>query len=174
MGAGLTVQSQARLEYDPSPFEAWKDFSWGRHDASFSERIIELDDQTTDGAGKALVRLSAEGKGKDADRPLRLNANISVLEPGGRAVTESLRIPYRPNDLYIGTKSDASGRLGRDEPAVFEIAAVNADGEPSKMGLNWKILEIDYHYDWYRENGDWRWRRSRSVRTVNEGGGSMS
>ena len=43
-------------------------------------------------------------------------------------------------------------------------------GEGLVEDLRWKILEINYHYDWYREDGRWKWRRSRTVRTVNEGG----
>lgn len=168
-GAGLTVQAQARIEPDPAPFAAFKDFTFGRHDAYFREEIIELDDQTTDGAGKAVVRLSPGQRGADADRPLRLNTTVSVLEPGGRAVTESVRLPYRPNALYVGVKSDFDGRAKQGEENRFELAAINADGEAVDTRLNWKVIEIDYHYDWYREDGRWRWRRSRTVRTVNEG-----
>ncbi|WP_300395659.1 alpha-2-macroglobulin [Henriciella sp.] len=168
-GAGLTVQSQARIEVDPSPFEAFNGFEFGRHDQSFSEQIIELTDQTTDGAGKAVLRLSPGNRARDADRPLRLNTTVSVLEPGGRAVTESVRIPYRPRDLYVGIKEDFDGRAESGKPVGFELAAVNAEGSIVDTRLNWKVLEIDYHYDWYREDGRWRWRRSRTVSTVNEG-----
>ncbi|WP_300376392.1 alpha-2-macroglobulin [Henriciella sp.] len=168
-GAGLTVKAQARIERDPSPFEAFEGFEFGRHDESFSEEILELDDQTTDGAGKATLRLSPGSKARDAERPLRLNANVSVLEPGGRAVTESVRIPYRPRDLYVGISEDFDGRAEHGKPVSFEIAAVDAAGSVTETGLNWKVLAIDYHYDWYREDGRWRWRRSRTVSTVNEG-----
>ncbi len=168
-GAGLTVQAQARVEYDPSPFKAFDGYEFGRHDEYFGEEIIELDPQTTDGAGKSVLRLSPGSRGANADRPLRLNTNVSVLEPGGRAVTESVRIPYRPRDLYVGIKSDFDGRAKEGEETRFELAAVNADGAIVETKLNWKVIEIDYHYDWYREDSQWRWRRSRTVRTVNEG-----
>jgi hypothetical protein len=168
-GAALTVQSQARVEPDPSPFEGYNGFKWGSHSATFSEQIIEITDRTTDGAGKATVRLDAGSRGQGSGRPLRLNTIVSVLEPGGRAVTESVRIPFRPDSLYLGTKPAFEGRLGEGETAVFEIAAVGADGVGTDTELRFKVLDIDYHYDWYREDGRWRWRRSRTVRTVNEG-----
>lgn len=168
-GAGLAVQARARVERDPSPFDAFEGFSFGRHDESFREEIIDLGDQTTDGAGKAVLRLSPGNRGRNADRPLRLNTTVSVLEPGGRAVNESVRIPYRPRDLYVGIKSDFGEHAERDKPASFELAAVNADGEAVDQKLSWKVIDIDYHYDWYREDGSWRWRRSRTVSTVNEG-----
>lgn len=168
-GAALTVKSQARVEVDPQPF-GYDGFSWGPHDGSFREQIIDLRDRTTDGAGQATVRLSPGNRGRNAEVPLRLNTVVSVLEPGGRAVTESVRIPYRSKDLYLGLKPSFDGRIPYEGEGSFEIAALNASGEGVVEDLRWKILEINYHYDWYREDGRWKWRRSRTVRTVNEGG----
>ncbi|MEE9380918.1 MAG: alpha-2-macroglobulin family protein, partial [Hyphomonadaceae bacterium] len=168
-GAGLTVKSQARLEADPSPFEAFEGFRFGIDGETFREEIIEFTDQTADGAGIAVIPLDPGRRGRSAQRPLRLNTVVSVLEPGGRAVSNSVRVPYRPRDLYIGTKTGFDGRAARDKPATFELAAISADGEARAAQLNWKILEIDWHYDWYRDGSRWRWRRSRNVRTINEG-----
>ncbi|MFN3212091.1 MAG: alpha-2-macroglobulin family protein [Henriciella sp.] len=168
-GAALTVKAQARVEVDPNPF-GYTGFSWGPHDGSFREQIIDLADRATDGAGVATVRLAPGNRGRTADIPLRLNTVVNVLEPGGRAVSESIRIPYRPKDRYLGIKPGFDGRLANGEEGTFEIAALGADGEGVVEDLSWKILEINYHYDWYREDGRWKWRRSRTVRTVNEGG----
>ncbi|HIG21170.1 MAG TPA: alpha-2-macroglobulin family protein [Henriciella marina] len=168
-GAGLTVEGQARLEAHPRPFEALNGFTFGRADEQFRERIVEFEPQTTDGAGRAVVRLNPGDRGSDSSRPLRLNTNVSVLEPGGRAVTESVRIPYRPRDSYVGIRKDFDGRADRDGPAAFELAAVSANGEIIDTELNWRVIEIEYHYDWYRDGSEWRWRRSRTVSTFNEG-----
>ncbi|MEL6244369.1 MAG: alpha-2-macroglobulin [Pseudomonadota bacterium] len=168
-GAGRIVESQARIEPDPAPFEGFEGFRFGRHDATFRERLIELPDQTADGAGKALVRFSPEGRAEDSDRPLRIIGVVNVLEPGGRAVAESVRVPYRPRDVYVGVKPAFDGRAAEGEPAIFEVAAINAAGEAVAARLEWKMLSVNYHYDWYREGEQWRWRRSRSVATVGEG-----
>ncbi|MEM7493477.1 MAG: alpha-2-macroglobulin [Pseudomonadota bacterium] len=168
-GAALMVKSQARIELDPSPFNGYDGFKWGSHSDTFREQIVDIVDRTTDGAGKTTLRLDVGQRGKGSGRPLRANAVISVLEPGGRAVTESVRIPYRPDALYLGTKPTFEGRVGRDDTAVFSVAALAADGQAIDVDLRFKVLAIDYHYDWYRENGQWKWRRSRTVRIVNEG-----
>jgi len=179
-GAGLTVKAQARIEPDPSPFDKFKGFTFGDRSSSFRERIIELQDQTTDGAGSAVIPVDVGGVGNGSDRPLRINFVADVLEPGGRSVSDSLRIPYRPQDTYIGIKPDFEGRPKEGESATFEIAAVGADGEGQSQRMSWKVIEIDYHYDWYKDGERWRWRRSRTVRTLNEGvanapaGGSTS
>lgn len=168
-GAGLTVQTQLRLEPDPAPFAGYDGFFWGRHDRTFRQEIIQAEDRTTDGLGFAAVRVSPGGKGAGADLPLRLNTVVSVLEPGGRAVSESLRIPYRPRPLYLGTRAAFEGRVEVGGTATFDLAVVDASGDGRREELSWTLLAIDYHYDWYREDGRWRWRRSRTVRTVNEG-----
>ncbi|KCZ90663.1 alpha-2-macroglobulin family protein [Hyphomonas johnsonii] len=168
-GAGLTVKSEARIEPQQNPFPAFDGFEFGRHDATFEERIVELPDQTTDGAGNATVRVAPGSAGSNAGRPLRINAVVSVLEPGGRAVTESLRVPYRPESLYIGLKPGFEDSVDEGGDSVFQVVAVNSDGVAVGQRLKWKMLAIDYHYDWYRDGDEWRWRRSRTVTKANEG-----
>jgi len=168
-GAGLVVQPQARIEVAPTPFELFPDFQFGRHDETFRERILELPETVTDGAGQATVLLEPGTQGDESGKPLRINTVISVLEPGGRAVTESLRVPYRPRELYLGTRAAFEGRLAEGETSAIEVAAVDRDGDAVAADLSWRLLAIDHHYDWYREDGEWRWRRSRTVTTVNEG-----
>ncbi|MEP1171274.1 MAG: MG2 domain-containing protein [Alphaproteobacteria bacterium] len=168
-GAGLTVKSEARIEAAPNPFPDFKGFTFGKHDESFRERILEMDDTTTDGAGVATVKLAPGNAGSNAGRPLRINAVISVLEPGGRAVTESVRIPYRPERLYVGLKPGFEYSVEEGQDAAYEVVAMNEKGQAIAQRLTWKLLAIDYHYDWYRDGDQWRWRRSRTVTKVNEG-----
>ncbi|MEM7766467.1 MAG: alpha-2-macroglobulin [Pseudomonadota bacterium] len=168
-GAGLVVQPQARLEVAPTPFDLFPDFDFGAHDETFRERILEIPETVTDGEGMAAIVLEPGNRGRESGKPLRINTVVSVLEPGGRAVTESMRVPYLPRELYLGTKAAFEGRLAEGEASSIEIVAVGQDGDARAETLSWKLLAIDYHYDWYREDGQWRWRRSRTVTTVNEG-----
>ena len=168
-GAGLKVDAQARLERDPSPFDTLEGFRFGRHDEQFREEIIELPSASTDGAGTAIVQLRPGTRGNGSNIPLRLNTVVSVEEPGGRAVSESVRVPYRPRDLYLGIKPGADGRVREGQPATFEVVTISADSELTATEVSWRMLSIQYHYDWYRDGDRWRWRRSRTVTTVNEG-----
>ena len=169
-GAGLPVEGEARLELDPNPFPEFDGFRFGKHDESFREELIELDDQTADGAGLAVLRLDAGNNGRSSLKPLRFNVVVSGIEPGGRAVSESVRIPYRPREAYLGVKPDFEYRAEEGGEAEFQVAVVGAEGLGQARDLDWKVVEIDYNYDWYRTgSGEWRWRRSRYVRTVNEG-----
>lgn len=170
-GAGLVVQSRLRVTRDPSPFDDFDGFEFGAHDQTFRERLITLPDQVTDGAGRTTLRLNPRNAGDDSNHPLRLTTVVDVLEPGGRAVSESTRIPYRPQELYLGIKKNFDYRAPRGEAASFEVAAINADGEAMAGDVSWKIVSIRRHYDWFREadSGAWRWRRSRTATIVNEG-----
>ncbi len=168
-GAGLAVKTEARMEPDPAPFRAFEGFRYGRHDQTFEQRILELDDVTTDGAGKASVRLAPGTAGSNSGIPLRLNTVVSVLEPGGRAVADSVRIPYRPEAVYLGLKPGFDSSVQEGGEARFDVVSVNAEGAAVPGRLTWKVLRIDYHYDWYREGEQWNWRRSRTVTKVNEG-----
>ncbi|MCA8902280.1 MAG: alpha-2-macroglobulin family protein, partial [Hyphomonas sp.] len=168
-GAGLTVKTEARVERQPNPFPEFDGFRYGRHDQTFQERILEFDDVTTDGAGKAVVRLEPGNAGSNAGVPLRLNTVVSVLEPGGRAVTESIRVPYRPEPLYVGLKRGFDYSVEEGGEAAYEVATLDSDGKAVSRPLKWKILAIDWHYDWYNDGYSWRWRRSRTVTKVNEG-----
>ncbi|MEL6569062.1 MAG: alpha-2-macroglobulin [Pseudomonadota bacterium] len=168
-GAGLEVAARARVQRDPSPFEGLDGFSFGRHDEQFREELIELGNTVTDGAGVATLVLEPRRRGQSSSFPLRLNTVVDVEEPGGRAVSESVRIPYRPSQLYLGIKPGFERRAPQGEPVSFEIAAVGADGGLAGTELSWKLLSINYHYDWYRDGERWRWRRSRTVDEVREG-----
>ena len=169
-GAGLPVESEARLQRDPKPFPKYSDYSFGLHDASFREEVIELGDAVADGAGEARLNLAMRERAADAQMPLRANVVVRVQEPGGRAVAESVRLPYRPRDRYLGVKPGFEGRAPRNADTVFEVAALSRLGEPVNADLTWKVIEIDYEYDWWRDNGGrWQWRRTRNTRTVEEG-----
>ena len=163
------MKAEARVERQPNPFPAFEGFRFGRHDTTFQERILEFDDVTTDGAGNAVIRLQPGNAGSNAGVPLRLNTVVSVLEPGGRAVSESLRVPYRPEDLYLGLKPGFDYSVEQGGDATYQVVAMDADGNAVAQDLKWKVLAIDWHYDWYYDGDTWRWRRSRTVTKVNEG-----
>ncbi|MFP4519154.1 MAG: alpha-2-macroglobulin family protein, partial [Oceanicaulis sp.] len=108
--------------------------------------------------------------GADATMPLRVRAVVRAQEPGGRAVADDVRIPYRPRDSYTGLKAEFSGRAERDAPAVFSVIALNPAGEAMRGELAWRLVRKDVDYDWYRTaGGEWRWRRSETVVPITDG-----
>ncbi|WP_203293619.1 alpha-2-macroglobulin family protein [Maricaulis parjimensis] len=169
-GAGLAVEGRLRVETDPSPFDDWSGFSFGRHETPFRERSLDMPATVADGAGMALQRLDPQGIGEDASQPLRIRAVISAIEPGGRAVADDVRIPYRPAPLYIGLQPQFEGRAARNRETRFGVIALDGLGNPEAAELGWQLVRIDWDYDWYRtDGGRWQWRRTRHVVPIETG-----
>lgn len=169
-GAGLPVEGRLRVEADPAPFEAYGDFSFGRHDDPFRDRTEELPDTVADGSGRAVQMIDAGDIGEDATQPLRIRAVISAIEPGGRAVADDVRIPYRPADLYLGLRPQFEGRAERNRESRFDLVALDPAGESVAAEVEWRLVRIDWDYDWYRTDGErWQWRRTRHVVPIEDG-----
>ncbi|WP_270373846.1 alpha-2-macroglobulin family protein [Marinicauda sp. Alg238-R41] len=163
-GAGLPIEGRARIQRDPSPFEAYGEYSFGLHDEQFAEELFELPASTADGSGQASIPLDPGTRGADSRFPLRVRAVISVQEPGGRAVSDDVILPYRPQDRYAGLRQQGEGRVERGEAARFDAIALDRQGDPVAADLSWRLVRVDWDYDWYRSEGsDWRWRRTRRV-----------
>jgi uncharacterized protein YfaS (alpha-2-macroglobulin family) len=174
-GTGLTVDGTARIETDPSPFPDFRDFVFGLEDDPYRDELIELPDVTTDGEGTASLPLAPGQRGSNETAPLRIRAVVRVEEPGGRAVQDDIRIPYRTRDRYLGIGTMAGEPANRGEPYRFELLLLDRDGSPVDGTATWRIDRRDYDYDWYEdENGRWRWRRSERKVLVGEGETGLS
>lgn len=169
-GAGLTVEGRFRVQRDPSPFDDYAGFSFGRHDEEFREIARELPDTIADGAGRANLMLDIGDIGRDSSLPLRVRAVVSAIEPGGRAVSDDVRVPYRPRPVYLGLERERFESEQRERGAAFDIVAVDALGQSRPLEVTWRLVRIDWHYDWYRANGGrWTWRRTRQVVPIQDG-----
>ncbi len=171
-GADLPVEGNARIEPDNNPFPELKGFTFGRHDENFRESTFDLATATTDGSGRAIISLDPRAaQESNSSRPLRLRAVISAIEPGGRAVRDDVRVAYRPSDRYVGIKpafDDQSSKEG--DSASFDVASVDRNGVLKAANINWRLVRIDWKYDWYREDGGaWQWRQSRRVVEIESG-----
>lgn len=169
-GAGLPVEGEARLQRDPSPFEGHGDYSFGLHDEQFAEALIALPATAADGDGAAQIPVAVGRRGVEATAPLRVRAVVRVQEPGGRAVADDVRLPYRPRESYVGLKPEFSGRAERDAPAEMSVVALDPAGEPVRGDFAWRLVRNDVDYDWYRTaDGQWRWRRSETAVPITDG-----
>ena len=171
-GADLPVEGNARVEPDNNPFPELKGFTFGRHDEQFRESTFDLATATTNAQGQAIISLDPRAAQEaTSSRPLRLRAVISAIEPGGRAVRDDVRVAYRPSERYVGIKpafDDQSSKEG--DSASFEVASVDRNGALKSANVNWRLVRIDWKYDWYREDGGaWQWRQSRRVVELESG-----
>lgn len=171
-GADLPVEGNVRVETDPNPFPELKGFAFGRHDEQFRESTFDLAPANTDAAGRAVISLDPRAaENAESSRPLRLRAVMAAIEPGGRAVRDDVRVAYRPEARYIGVKPAFDDRSSKEgEAASFDVVSVDRTGALKAANINWRLVRIDWKYDWYRENGGaWQWRQSRRVVELESG-----
>ncbi len=160
-GSGLAVEAEARLVVDPNPFPEQEGFAFGRADESFNERFFQLPGTVTDGQGAAQLSLQLPEE-PDTTLPLRARMVVSVADPGGRMVREGFTLPVRLRDLYIGLKPQFENRrAGAGERVAYDVIALNAAANRVGVrGVQWQLVREDWNYDWYLDNGNWRWRRT--------------
>ncbi|NHK27045.1 alpha-2-macroglobulin family protein [Parvularcula flava] len=159
-GSGLAVEGDARLRVDPNPFPDYSEFRFGDTESYFNERYLRLGETMTDGAGAATLTLAIDNDVEANGMPLRADLVVGVAEPGGRFVQESARVPVRTLDRYVGVRQDEGERRSNDENVVFSLLALDREGTPvEEASLDWRLIEEDYRFEWYRQNGEWRWRR---------------
>ena len=168
-GSGLTIESEARLRLDPNPFPDYRGYRFGPLEGGFDQRFLTLPMATTDGDGVAEIPLEIDSDIRAA-APLRADIVVAALEPGGRAVRESARVPLRAAERYVGLRlSDGARSVGANDPAGIDLLLLNRDGAPVSGDLDWRLTEEDYWFDWYRSGGQWRWRRVYRDLPVSEG-----
>ncbi|HVB15880.1 MAG TPA: MG2 domain-containing protein, partial [Stellaceae bacterium] len=158
-GAGLAVQAQASIAFDPNPYPDQPAFQFGLVDEKFAGSRQDLDAPATDADGKSNIELSLADL-PDVTEPLAATIDVSIVEPSGRAVSESLVRPIRTRPLAIGLHSAAGDDgVAEGQPATLDIIALDRDGKrTAAKGLRWELLREQWEYSWYSVNGMWRHR----------------
>jgi uncharacterized protein YfaS (alpha-2-macroglobulin family) len=160
-GAGLPVEAEARLQRDPNPFPEFTGFQFGRAEDAFSEQLLALTPTVTDAAGRAAIALALDAP-PETSLPLRARVAASVADPGGRMVRQGFDVPVRLSNAYLGVRPRfENDTVAEGAAADFEVIAVSPAGAPVALrDAEWTLVEEDWSYDWYLEDGEWRWRRT--------------
>ncbi|MGC1302673.1 MAG: alpha-2-macroglobulin, partial [Caulobacteraceae bacterium] len=157
-GSGLQAQTEARIAPDSDPFPQYKDFRWGDEQTAFDSKLVQLPQTTTDGAGDTSVALDTSGVA-DAVQPLSADVTASVLEPGGRPVTEGMTLKLRLKPVYFGVKI-TQGALGEEQTQSYDVIAVDAQGRRVAHRVNYTLISENWTYDWFEQNGRWGFHRN--------------
>jgi uncharacterized protein YfaS (alpha-2-macroglobulin family) len=169
-GAALSLEAQATIALDEQPYPNEPGFHFGLVDEQFTADRKDLDVSATDAAGKSTVELNLTDL-PDLTRPLAATVRVSVFEPSGRAVSESLTRPIRQRPLAIGLRSSAGDEaVPEGQPAGLDIIALDSDGKrTAAKGLRWELLRENWQYSWYSVNGSWRHRVQRRDQPIETG-----
>ena len=168
-GRGLQAEADARIQVDPNPFPDFKDYQFGNPVEPFREQFLSIGQGLTDDDGRYAAELELGGDAYRSAAPLRAFVTAGVADPGGRYVRDSVFLPVRSEDVYVGFKPGFdNGYVRRNTPAEIALIAVGPDGERVATDATLRLIEEDYDYHWYREDGRWRYRRDRRDAVIAE------
>ncbi|MCR4267877.1 alpha-2-macroglobulin family protein [Nitratireductor sp. ZSWI3] len=124
----------------------------------------------TDADGKAVFPVAIDAA-PSTTRLLTAEISVQMREAGGRAVERSLDIGVRPETDMIGVKPEFSGgEVPEGGTASFRVIAVDPEGRRIAMpGVKWSLLQVERHYQWYRNNGSWNYEPITTTKLVREG-----
>lgn len=166
-GAGLAIEGEVLLRASEG-LESFPGYSFGRHDQPFSAQMTSLEGGETDEAGTALIPVALPDI-DDPMRPLEARVTVRIAEGSGRPVERSVTRKLTPSDTLIGVKPMFNGVAAEGSDARFNLIAVGADGAPTDLSVSWKVVRMNYDYQWYQSFGNWSWEPVITRTPVAEG-----
>ena len=147
-------------------------YTFGRGDDTFTTDYQPLGTVgVTDEAGNATAEITVP-EPPATTRPLTATLAVRLVDTSGRAIQRNLTRPVTPLTDLIGLRpqfSEADG-LDQNATAAFDVIVVGADGkQKGEAGLEWTLSRIETNYQWYRDNGTWKWEAVTTTREVGNG-----
>lgn len=154
-----TVRASNRHE-DP----ALADFFFGHPKAAEQSYDIQL----------ARFRLNEQGQFKGQIQLSELEAQpsglyhvqlrVAVEDLGGRPNPKTVQIPVATTSAYLGVQPNFVAPLSVGSTPGFRLLRLNRAGEPlPPADIAYRLIRVEYSYDWYYYRDGWRWRRTRTA-----------
>ena len=180
-GDAANLPGRVLAEYRPAPFrhDAWKEWSFGdQRIENRNEKTVERS-ITTDTDGRATAEW--DNPVIDTHAAVAMSVRAEILEPGGRAIGETVRTVLHQAPYYLGIKSEAAA-VQAGEEASFLLIAVTPEGKGILPPSDWhaRLYRFEYNgllrrrsdgrlvYDWQRRDvleeektGSWGGGRAR-------------
>ena len=168
--SGLSGDGDAKITADATPYPEFSKYQFGRVDDSFSDVDVTVTVPDTDAQG-ITEATGTIGDLADTTLPLKAAIKISIHEPGGRTTDKNIEVPVRTRDVAIGILPDFDGgSVNENARAGFEAITVNGDGKRVALsGLTYTWVREDTNYQWYQDNGDWKYEAVTRDRLITSG-----
>ena len=167
----LKIEADAVLR-PTSTLAGYPGYTFGRLDDTFEPDRESLGVVgTTDASGNATAEVALP-QTQATTRPLMADIILRLVDSNGRPVERSLTRPVLASGDRIGIKAafDEAKGLAQGSQAGFDIIAVAPTGETiAKPGLKWTLSRVETNYQWYRDNGTWKWEAVTTTRHVADG-----
>ncbi len=136
--------ASAVIDIEDYPFtpEAFAGFTFFDSRKQFKSQRFKLGDTVLDEDGLGSFEFKIPG-GLDPPASLRGIVSCTVLEPGGRAVTEYEGVRIHPQSGYVGLRKTEEGYAEPNKPSQFEAVFLDTDGIPvSEREISLKIFRV--------------------------------
>jgi len=168
---GLDIEADSIVRAVPT-LSDFPGYVFGRVDDTFTTDYQPLGSVgTTDDEGNATAEIIVP-EPPATTRPLTATLAVRLIDTSGRAIQRNLTRPVTPLTSLIGLKPQFSEDDGLDEgsTAAFDVIVVGTDGQHAdEAGLEWSLSRIETNYQWYRNNGTWKWEAVTTTREVGNG-----
>ncbi len=167
---GLTGEGETRIVTDSEPFKDYEGWQFGREDDTFSDVSITMKVPETDATGVTHA-IASVGELADTTLPLKAMIKVSIHEPGGRTTDKTTEIPVHTRDVVLGLRPAFQyGSVAENARANFEAVALNGDGKRIALsGLTFSWVRQETSYQWYQDNGQWKYKSTTRDRLVTSG-----
>ncbi|GGE30545.1 alpha-2-macroglobulin [Agaricicola taiwanensis] len=162
-GGELTVR-----EAEKAP-EGYADYRFGLADESFAPVRTALVPATTDAQGRAQLSVVLPATLPATTKTLEAGISVSLREPGGRVIERSLALPVTPANPRIGVRPLFADRVGEGETANFDVVLLAPDNARAAAPLKWELSRLERRYQWYQEDGNWRYETITGTTRVANG-----
>ena len=169
-GSGLSGEGEARIVTDTDPFDGFSQYQFGRIDDTFSDVSITMNVPDSDANGVTEATATV-GDLAETTLPLKAIIKVSIHEPGGRVTSKTVDVPVRTRDVFIGIRPEFDGwSVAENTPARFDAVALNGDGKRiSLSGLTFSWVKEDTTYQWFQEDGSWKYKSVTRDRLITSG-----
>ncbi|MCM2562582.1 alpha-2-macroglobulin family protein [Lutimaribacter sp. EGI FJ00015] len=148
--------------------DAHPGYLFGRHDDPFRGRSTSIGDARTDAQGRARLSLEFPDT-QDYTGPSSARLDVSVTEGSGRPVERSITRELAAANPMIGIRPGFDDVLPQGAAATFSLIATN-----EALPVEWSLNRVVTRYQWYSQNGDWRWEPVTDRTRVAEGTTTLS
>ena len=158
----VTVRTADRVE-------GFTGYSFGLDDEPFTPRRSPLFDLPRTGATGAADLSVPIPDITDATQALEARVAVSVREPGGRQVEDSLTLPVLTGNPMIGIRPAFEDRVQEGTAATFSIIALDGTRSRIATGAEWTLTRIHRNFQWYRRNDQWFYEAVERLEEVDSG-----
>ncbi len=174
--ADLAVKADVVVAPDSDPFPEYEGYRFGLAEEQADPVRIALPDGRTNSTGAFTLPVAVEDL-PDVQAPLKATLRAEVYEFGGRPVIESIGLPVRNKNLYLGIKPlFADDEVAENSAAEFEVIALGKDGKPvAAPALQYRLVREEWDYNWFYADGAWDYQvsiRDGDAKAGNTAGGS--